>query len=123
MKTRKPTFEELFPVAHQQDLMKKQAEHFVDKIITNGNVASGYENMPLEFPKVVDNSPLIINTKPPQLYIVSYLKNNWKPLLFVGVSVGVLVSVYYNVKQRKENKKRLNKTPNTTNLYLVKKSM
>jgi hypothetical protein len=123
MKTRKPTFEELFPVAHQQDLMKKQAEHFVDKIITNGNVASGYENMPLEFPKVVDNSPLIINTKPPQLYIVSYLKNNWKPLLLVGVSVGVLVSVYYNVKQRKENKKRLNKTPNTTNLYLVKKSM
>ncbi len=123
MKTRKPTFEELFPVAHQQDLMKKQAEHFVDKIITNGIVASGYENMPLEFPKVVDNSPLIINTKPPQLYIVSYLKNNWKPLLLVGVSVGVLVSVYYNVKQRKENKKRLNKTPNTTNLYLVKKSM
>jgi len=123
MKTRKPTFEELFPVAHQQDLMKKQAEHFVDKIITNGNVASGYENMPLEFPKIVDNSPLIINTKPPQLYIVSYLKNNWKPLLFVGVSVGVLVSVYYNVKQRKENKKRLNKTSNTTNLYLEKKSM
>lgn len=123
MKTRKPTFEELFPVAHQQDLMKKQAEHFVDKIITNGNVASGYENMPLEFPKVVDNSPLIINTKPPQLYIVSYLKNNWKPLLLVGVSVGVLVSVYYNLKQRKENKKRLNKIPNTTNLYLVKKSM
>ncbi len=123
MKTRKPTFEDLFPVAHQQDLLKKQAEHFVDKIITNGNVASGYENMPLEFPKAVDNSPLIINTKPPQLYIVSYLKNNWKPLLLVGVSVGVLVSVYYNVKQRKDNKKRLNKTPNTTNLYLVKKSM
>lgn len=120
---RKLTLAELYPIAHQQDLMKKQAEHFVDKIITNGNVASGYENIPLEFPEVVDNSPLIINTKPPQLYIVSYLKNNWKPLLLVGVSVGVLVSVYYNVKQRKENKKRLNKTPNTTNLYLVKKSM
>ena len=53
MTTRKPTFEELFPVAHQQDLMKKQAAHFVDKIITNGNVASGYENMPFEFPDVV----------------------------------------------------------------------
>lgn len=116
---RKLTLAELYPIAHQQDLMKKQAEHFVDKIITNGNVASGYEKMPLEFPEVVDNSPLIINTKPPQLYIVSYLKNNWKPLLLVGVSVGVLVSVYYNVKQRKENKKRLNKTPIATNLFLV----
>jgi hypothetical protein len=123
MKTRKPTFEELFPVAHQQDLMKKQAEHFVDKIITNGNVASGYENMPLKFPEVVDNSPLIINNKPPQLYIVSYLKNNWKPLLLVGVSVAVLVTIYHNAKQRKENKKRLNKTPMATNLYLAKKSI
>ncbi len=120
---RKLTLAELYPIAHQQDLMKKQAEHFVDKIITNGNVASCYEKMPLEFPEVADNSSLIINTKPPQLYIVSYLKNNWKPLLLVGVSVGVLVTIYYNVKHRKGNKKRLNKTPNTTNLYLVKKSM
>jgi|688.fasta_scaffold1027318_1 hypothetical protein len=120
---RKLTLAELYPIAHQQDLMKKQAEHFVDKIITNGNVASGYENMPLEFPKVVDNSPLLINTKPPQLYIFSYLKNNWKPLLLVGVSVGVLVSVYYNLKQRKENKKRFIKTPKATNLYLAKKSI
>jgi hypothetical protein len=64
-----------------------------------------------------------MNHKPPQFLVVNYLKNNWKPLLLVGVSVAVLVSVYHNVKQRKENKKRLNKTPNTTNLYLVKKSM
>ena len=120
---RKLTLAEIYPLAHKQDLLIKQSEHFVNKIITNCNLESGYENMPFKFPEPMDNSPLIINTKPPQLYIVSYLKNNWKPLLLVSVSVGVLVSVYYNVKQRKENKKRLNKTPNTTNLYLVKKSM
>jgi len=120
---RKLTLAELYPIAHQQDLMKKQAEHFVDKIITNGNVASGYEKMPLEFPEVVDNSPLIINTKPPQLYIVSYLKNNWKPLLLVGVSVAVLVTVYHNVKQRKVKKQRVSKTPKTFNYNWVKKSM
>jgi hypothetical protein len=113
---RKLTLAELYPIAHQQDLMKKQAAHFVDKIISNGNVASGYENMPFEFPEVDDNSSLIINTKPPQLYIVSYLKNNWKPLLLVGVSVAVLVTIYQNAKQRKENKKRLTKTPKATNL-------
>jgi hypothetical protein len=123
IQNRVPTTAELFPVAHQQDLMKKQAAHFVDKIITNGNVASGYENMPFEFPDVVDNSPLIINTKPPQLYIVSYLKNNWKPLLLVGVSVAVLVTIYHHAKQRKENKKRFIKTPKATNLHLAKKSI
>ncbi|MBP6754957.1 MAG: hypothetical protein KA210_02325 [Bacteroidia bacterium] len=120
---RKLTLAELYPIAYQQDLMKKQAEHFVDKIITNASVASGYENMPLEFPEAIDNSPLIINTKPPQLYIVGYLKNNWKPLLFVGVSVAVLVTIFHNAKQRKEIKKRLNKTSKATNLYLVKQSM
>ena len=120
---RKLTLAELYPIAHQQDLMKKQAAHFVDKIITNGNVASGYENMPFEFPDVVDNSPLIINTKPPQLYIVSYLKNNWKPLLLVGVSVAVLVTIYHHAKQLKENKKRFIKTPKATNLHLAKKSI
>ena len=123
MKTRKPTFEELFPVAHQQDLMKKQAEHFVDKIITNGNVASGYENIPLKFSEAVDNSPLIINTKPPQFNIIGYIKNNWKPLLLVGVSVAVLVTIYHNAKQRKENKKFLNKASKATDLCLSKKSM
>ena len=120
---RKLTLSELYPIAYQQDLIKKQAEHFVNKTITNGNVASGYENMPVEFPEAMDNLPQLMNHKPPQFFIAGYLKNNWKPLLLVVVSVAVLVSVYHNVKQRKENKKRLNKTPNTTNLYLVKKSM
>ena len=82
---RKLTLAELYPIAHQQDLMKKQAAHFVDKIITNGNLASGYENMPLEFPEAVDNSPLIINTKPPQLFIIGYLKNNWKHIMKIAV--------------------------------------
>jgi hypothetical protein len=123
IQNRVPTTEELFPIAYQQDLMKKQAAHFVDKIISNGNVASGYENMPLEIPETVDNSPLIINTKPPQLYIAGYLKNNWKPLLLVGVGVAVLVSIYHHTKQRKENKQRLNKTSKATNLQLVKQSM
>ena len=123
IQNRVPTTAELFPVAHQQDLMKKQAEHFVDKIIINGNVVSGYENMPLKFPEALDNSPLIINTKPPQLYIIDYLKNNWKSLVLVGVSVAVLVTIYHTAKQSKENKKRFIKTPKATNLYLAKKSL
>jgi len=120
---RKLTLAELYPIAYQQDLIKKQAEHFVNKTITNGNVASGYENMPVEFPEAMDNLPQLMNHKPPQLYIVSYLKNNWKPLLLVGVSVAVLVTVYHNVKQRKVKKQRVSKTPKTFNYNWVKKSM
>ena len=81
IQNRVPTTAELFPIAYQQDLMKKQAEHFIDNIITNGNVVSGYENMPLEFPKTMENSSLIINTKPPKLYIVSYLKKQLETII------------------------------------------
>lgn len=103
---RKLTLAEIYPLAHQQDLLKKQSEHFVNKIITTGNFESGYENMPIDFPQPSKSIPLIIDTKPPQLFIVSYLKNHWKPLLFVGVSVALLVTVYHNSKQRKNKKKR-----------------
>ena len=108
---RESTTAELFPLAYQQDLMKKQAEHFVNKTITKVNVQSGYENMPVEFPEAVDNLTPLIYQKPAQFYIISYLKNNWKPLFLVGVSAAVLTIILYNAKQRKENKKCLNKTP------------
>lgn len=107
---RAPTTAELYPIAYQQDLLKKQAEHFVNKTITKGNIASGYEHMPVEFPEAVNNSPLFINTKPPQLYISSYLKNNWKPLVVVGVVVALIVSIHYNFKQRQDKKIAFKKT-------------
>jgi hypothetical protein len=115
MKTRKPTFEELFPVAHQKDLLKKQSEHFVNKIITNGNFGSGYENMPVEFPQTPYNIPLIIDTKPPQFFIVTYLKNNWKPLLAVGIIVAVSATIYHKLNRKKEKKLERNQIPK--NLY------
>ena len=31
---RKLTLAEIYPLAHQQDLLKKQSEHFVNKIIS-----------------------------------------------------------------------------------------
>ena len=110
IKHRAPTTAELYPNAYHQDLTKKQAEHFVNKIITKGNIASGYENMLVEFPEAVDNSPLFINTKSPQLYIFSYLKNNWKPLVVVGVGVALIVSIHYNFKQRQDKKITSKKT-------------
>lgn len=105
MNTRKPTLEELFSVAHKQDLLKKQSEHFVNKIISDGNFESGYENMPVNFPQTPDNIPLIVNTKPPQLLIGTYLKHHWKPLLIVLIFGGVGTYIY--IKSREKAKKRL----------------
>jgi hypothetical protein len=123
MKTRKPTFEELFPVAHQQDLLKKQSEHFVNKIITTGNFESGYENMPIDFPQPSKSIPLIIDTNPPHYLITTYLKNNWKPLLAFGIVVIVSASIYHNLKRKKEKKLDVNQIPKSLYYNLPKKSM
>ncbi len=99
--------EELFPQAFQQDLIKKQSEYFVCNALAQGSVESGYNNMPSGFPSAPSNSPLIVNSKPPQKYIGTYLKNNWRPLLFVLIVGGVATYVYLKSKEEKGKKTRV----------------
>jgi hypothetical protein len=117
------TLAEIYPMAHKQDLLKKQSEHFVNKIITTGNIESGYENMPVDFPQTSSNIPLIIDTKPPQYFIVTYLKNNWKPLVAVGIIVLVSATIYNKLKREKEKKFARNQTPKTLYYSLPNKSI
>lgn len=117
------TLAEIYPMAHKQDLLKKQSEYFVNKIITNGNLESGYENMPVDFPQASNNIPLIIDTKPPQFFIFTYLKNNWKPLVTVGIIVLLSATVYNKLKREKEKKLERNQTPKTLYYSLPKKSI
>jgi hypothetical protein len=100
------TTEELFPQAFQQDLIKKQSEYFVSNALAQGSVESGYNNMPSGFPSAPSNSPLIVNSKPPQKYIGNYLKNNWRPLLVVLMLGSVATYVYLKSKEEKGKKTR-----------------
>jgi hypothetical protein len=117
------TLAEIYPLAHQQDLLIKQSEYFINKIITNGNLESGYEKMPNDFPQTSNNIPLIIDTKPPQYFVFNYLKNNWKPMLVFGAVVAVSVTAYHLLKQKKEKKSNETKNPKTIYYNLPKKSM
>ncbi len=117
------TLAEIYPLAHQQDLLIKQSEHFVNKIITNGNLESGYENMPNDFPNASRNIPLIIDTKPPQYFIVNYLKNNWKPMFAVGIIVAVSATIYHKLNRKKEKKSDGTKIPKNLFYNLPKKSI
>jgi hypothetical protein len=123
MQFRDLTSAESFPLAYGQDLLKKQSEHFVNKIISYGNFESGYVNMPVNFPQTLDNIPLIVNTKPPQFFIITYLKNNWKPMLVFGAVIAVSVTVYHLLKQKKEKKSNETKIPKTIYYNLPKKSI
>lgn len=63
------TIEESFSIAFQQDLLKKQSEHFVNNSIANGTIEGGYKNIPTELLPNNIKAPLVINSKPPNLLI------------------------------------------------------
>lgn len=106
MKTRKPTFEELFPVAHQQDLLKKQSVHFTNQTISKMSISGGYENMPTNFMEVHGEPPVVIHPNSPTKLVGNYFKNNWKPLLTMLVIGGVLTYALIYTNNNKKSKKK-----------------
>ncbi len=123
MQFRDLTTAESFPFAYGQDLLKKQSEHFVSNALSEGNFESGYKNMPNNFPSALENSPLIVNSKPPQLLIGTYLKHHWRQLLIVLIVGSVATYVYLKSKEKKEQKSNGTKIPKNLYYKIPKKSI
>lgn len=100
------TIAESYPHAFQQDLLKKQSEHFVNKSIANGAIEKGYENLPTKL-NSDNNLPLSINSNPPKLLIGTYVKNHWRVILASIVVGGVIWYVIDNQIKKSNRKKRL----------------
>ena len=111
MKFRDLTTSEQFPQAFQKDLLKKQSEHFVCNTLVDGSIENGYKNMPLDFPSVPSNSLLVVNSRPPQKYIGTYIKNHWRPLLIVLLVGGVVTYIYFKSKEKNSKKSDGTKNP------------
>jgi hypothetical protein len=109
MKTRKPTFEELFPVAHQQALLKKQSTHFTNQTISKMSISGGYENMPTNFVEVQGEPPVVIHPNSPTKLVGNYFNNNWKPLLTMLVVGGILAYVLIHSNNNKKSKRETDK--------------
>jgi hypothetical protein len=112
MQFRDLTIAESFPLAYGQDLLKKQSEHFVSNALSEGNFENGYKNMPSNLPSTPENSPIIVNSKPPQLLIGTYLKHHWRTLLIVLIVGSVATFVYLKSKEKKSDRTKIPK-----NLY------
>ena len=123
MQFRDLTTAESFPLAYGKDLLKKQSEHFVSNALSEGNFESGYKNMPNNFPSAPENSPLIVNSKPPQLLIGTYLKHHWRPLLIVLIVGSVATYVYLKSNEKKEKKSSETKIPKNLYYKIPKKSI
>lgn len=105
MKLRNLTLAESYPHAFQQDLLKKQSEHFVNKSIAHGAFEKGYENLPTElYPD--NNLPLSFDSSPPKLLIGTYIKNHWRVILSSIVLGGVIWYIVENQMRNAKKKKR-----------------
>jgi hypothetical protein len=106
MELRDLTINEIFPLAYQQDLLKKQSEHFTNQSISKMSIADGYQNLPTKLLDKQGNNLSIIQPNPPGRLFGNYIKNNWKPLLLVFVAGGILIYTviesnnYRKIKQK-----------------------
>lgn len=100
------TTEESFSLAYQQDLLKKQSEHFVNKSIAYGAIEKGYENLPTKL-NSDNNLPLSINSNPSKSLIETYVKNHWRVILVSIVLGGVIWCVVDNQIKKSNQKNRL----------------
>lgn len=105
MTLRNLTIEESFPLAFQQDLLKKQSEHFVNRSIAHGAFENGYEDLPTRLHSG-NNLPLSIDLCPPRRLIGTYIKNHWRVILSSIVLGGFIWYVVENQKRNQKQKKR-----------------
>lgn len=105
MTLRDLTAEELFPLAYQQDLLKKQSEHFFNNGIMTGTIKKGYEDFPLQI--IPENQEAFLkHTNPPYNLIGTYLKNNWRVILTSLVIGGIIwYTIDTNIKKNKQKLK------------------
>jgi len=104
MTLRDLTIAESYPHAFQQDLLKKQSEHFVNKSIAHGAFEKGYENLPTELHSD-NNSALSFDSSPPRLLIGTYIKNHWRVILSSIVLGGIIWYVVENQMRKQKQKK------------------
>ena len=108
MTLRDLTIAESYPHAFQQDLLKKQSEHFVNKSISHGAFEKGYENLPTVL-NSNKNLPLSFDSNPPRLLIGTYIKNNWKVILSSIVLGGIIwYGLENQIRKEKQKKQKYN---------------
>ena len=105
MEFRKPTIQELFPHAIQQDLAAKQSVQYINNLFEG----IAQQNIERDFPPelVIEQSttPLIFDSKPKHLYIRTYFKNHWR-MITVSIILGGIIVYACLVSIEKEQRKK-----------------
>lgn len=105
MEFRKPSIQELFPHAIQQDLAAKQSVQYVNNIFEGIAQQNIERDLPPELVIEQSTTPLIFDSKPKHSYIWTYLKNHWR-VITVSIILGGIIVYACQVSSEKEQRKK-----------------
>jgi hypothetical protein len=109
MEFRKPTIQELFPHAIQQDLAAKQSVQYVNNIFEGIAQQNIERDLPPELVIEQSTIPLIFDSKPKHFYVSTYLKNHWRMITFSIIIGGIIIYAYQVSIEKKRQKKFVSK--------------
>ncbi len=108
MNFRKPTPQELFPHAMQQDLAAKRATAFVNDALLQIGKNRIEQNLPTELFIEESNAPMHIDSQPTHSYIGTYVKNNWMVMVLCVAAGVILLNMYQISNEKKAERNRRN---------------
>jgi azurin len=106
MNYRKPTFQEIFTIAHIQELIKIQSTHLVNQSLAKGGIIEALEKMPISLPITKPCDQVVFEKRVAGALATNYIKANWRVLICCTLIGGVIV--YSAIKIHQNNIK--NKT-------------
>jgi hypothetical protein len=103
MTFREPTFQELFPISHSQELSKLQSAHFVNQTLAKGGITEALREMSKNLPDSKPYNQVVLERSIASNLTTNYIKVNWRVIIASALIGGIIV--YAVVKINQQNKK------------------
>ena len=103
MNFREPTFQELFPISHSQELTKVQSSYFVNQTLAKGGITEALRAMPANLPDPKPYNQVVLETSVANNLTTNYIKINWRVIIASAFIGGIIV--YAAIKINQQNKK------------------
>jgi hypothetical protein len=103
MTFREPTFQELFPISHSQELTKLQSSLFVNQTLAKGGITEALREIPANLPDPKSYNQLVLERSVANNLTTNYIKINWRVIIASAFIGGIIV--YAAIKINQQNKK------------------
>lgn len=107
MNFREPTFQELFPISHSQELTNLQSVLFVNRTLAKGGIIEALREIPANLPNPKSYNQVVLERSLANNLTTNYIKINWRVIISSAFIGGIIVYAVIKINQRnKKNKSK-----------------